>query len=137
MSFSEAEKILGTKVELVANSRISTAEKTRFECTYRAIEKDKTSGKDINLFFLVEESSTEAQAKQVYARIWESNKNHQGIEVLSGIGDEAYYHSDRQNFHFLMARKGKFSIRFKIAKASETTSPEELKAFTKRVVEQL
>lgn len=137
MSFAEAEKILGRRVEIVANSWNFTREATRIECTYRAVEKDERSGKGVNLFFLVEESSTEEQAKQTYARIWESNKNHRGIEPLSELGDEAYFHSDRENFQFLMARKGKFSIRFKIAKAPATASPEELKAFARRVIEQL
>lgn len=137
LSFAEAEKILGTRVALVSNSWTFRTDVNRFECSYRAIEKDAASGKDINLFFLLEESSTENQAKEAYEKIWRSNKHHQGIETLSGIGDEAYFHSDRQNFHFLMARKGNFSIRFKIAKAAETTLPEELKAFAKKVIGQI
>lgn len=137
MSFAEAEKILGQKVELVENSWNFADGKTIFKCNYRAIEKDEASGKEINLFFMLEESPTENQAKQIYADIWNSNKNHTGIEVLSGIGNEAYSHSDKTNFHFVMARKGKFTIRFKIAKAVETTSLEELKAFTKKLVEQI
>ena len=133
LSFAEAGKILGARVELVTNSWTFTREKTRFECHYRAVEKDKKSGRETNLFFMLEESTTEEQARQIYETIWQSNKNHEGIEVLSGIGDEAYAHSDRANFHFVMARKGKFTIRLKVNKTTATTSLEELKAFARKV----
>lgn len=135
LTLAEAEKILGARVELVSNSWTYTTDANKFDCAYRAVEKDKASGKEINLFFRLEESTTEDQAKQIYESIWESNKNHAGIEPLSGIGDEAYAHSDKPNFHFVFARKGKFTLRMKVNKAVAATSPEALKAFAKRVVE--
>lgn len=137
LSFADADKILGQKVELVTNSWSFTDEKTRFECTYRAVENEKSSGHEINLFFMLEEAATLERSKQIYADIWNSNKNHPGIEILSGIGDEGYAHGDSPNFYFVIARKGKFTIRLKINKAVETTSLEELKAFAKKVVEQI
>jgi hypothetical protein len=136
LSFAEAEKILGQRVELVTNSWNFAADKTRFECTYRALEA-KTGGREINLFFILEESPNIEQAKRIYAEIWQSNKNHAGIEVLSGTGDEAYAHSEKPNFHFVLARKGKFTIRLKVNKAVETTSLEELKAFAKKIFEEI
>ncbi len=137
LSFAEAEKILGQPVELVTNSWTFTADKTRFECTYRAAKKVTASNREINLFFLLEETSTEEQAKQIYETIWNSNKNHLGIEVLSGTGDEAYAQSEKPNFHFVMARKGKFTIRLKVNKAVATTSFDELKAFAKKVLDEI
>jgi len=137
LSFPEAEKILGGKVELVTNSWTFTADITRFDCTYCVIEKDSAGGQPVNLFFRLEESSDETEAKQIYAGAWNSNKNHRGIETLSGIGDEAYAHSDKPNFHFVMARKGKFTVRLKVNKAVETTSLEKLKAFAKKVIEEI
>ncbi|CAN5456182.1 hypothetical protein BH20ACI1_BH20ACI1_14310 [soil metagenome] len=137
LSFADAEKILGQTVELVTNSWNFADDKSKFGCTYRSIEKDEASGREINLFFTLEESSTEEQGEKIYEDIWNSNKNRAGIEVLSGIGDEAYSHSDKPNFHFIMARKGKFTIRLKINKAVETTSLKELKAFAKKVAEQV
>lgn len=133
LSFADAEKILGQPVELITNSWNFAGDKTRFDCNYRSVENDTASGRETNLFFMLEESPDESQAKQIYADIWNSNKNHAGIEILSGVGDEAYAHSDKQNFHFVMARKGKFTIRLKINKATETTSFDELKAFAKKI----
>jgi hypothetical protein len=134
LSRIEAEKILGRSVELVTNSWTFTADLTRFDCTYQALANDPGDERAINLYFLLEEAADETEARRIYADIWNSNRNHRGIEVLSGIGDEAYRHSDNANFHFVMARKGKFTIRLKINRTSETTSPEELKAFAKKVI---
>jgi hypothetical protein len=137
LSFAEAEKILGSPVELITNSWNFADGETKFDCHYRSIKKDEASGREINLFFRLEESADESQAKKIYETIWNSNKNHQGIEILSGIGDEAYSHSDRQNFYFVMVRKGKFTIRLKVNKTADTTSFDELKAFAKKTVEQI
>lgn len=137
LSLNDAEKILGQRSELITSSRKAANDKTIFDCTYRTFEKDKTSGQEINLFFLLEESPTEEQAKKIYADIWESNKNHAGIEVISGTGDEAYLHSEKPNFHLVSARKGKFTLRMKVNKAVETTSLEELKKIAKKIIEEI
>lgn len=137
LSFAAAEKILGAPVELVTNSWNFANDKTKFDCNYRIVETDKASGRETNLFFTLEESASEERAREIYADIWQSNKNHAGIETLSEIGDEAYAHGDGRNFYFVMARKGKFTIRLKINKTAETTSFEQLKAFAKKFAEQI
>lgn len=133
LSATDAEKILGKSVELVE----SFNDKEKYKCNYRRIEKDNLSGQEVNLFFMLEESLNEEQAKQIYQTIWNSNKNHQGVEVLNGLGDEAYTHSDSPNFHFVITRKGKFTIRLKVNKAVEGTSLTELKAFAKRFITEI
>lgn len=137
LTHSAAEKILGQTVRLTENETEVKDNSHKLKCTYTAVSKDKASGRDINLYFMLEESLNEDQAKQIYKTIWESNKNHMGIEKLSGVGDEAYAHSDRSKFHWVMVRKGKFTVRFKVNKAVETTSFDELKAFAKRAAEQI
>ncbi len=137
LTVADAEKILGSTIELVRSEKSDSTDKNRYECTYRRIEKDKTSGREVALYFMIIESPTNEKAKQLYDEIWNSNKDHQGIEVLNGIGDEAYSHSDKPNFHFVMARKGNFTIRMKVNKAVETTSFDELKAIAKRVVAEI
>jgi len=139
LSFSEAEKILGQPVELVTNSWTFTADKTRFDCTYRAIEKDKASGKDINLYFTSEQqNSTVEQAHEIFESTYRKiNEPDIFVGKLTGIGDEAFLISNPPSFHFMMVRKGKNILRVKLNKAGEGTSLEELKAFAKKVVEQL
>jgi hypothetical protein len=133
MTQSEAEKILGQAARMV-ESKVETKDGSQIlNCKYTALSKDEASGREISLYFRFEESSTSEQAKQIYQKIWQSNKNHQGIEVLNGLGDEAYFHSDSPNFHFILIRKGKFTVRLKVNKAVKTTSPDEVKAFAKKV----
>lgn len=137
LTSTDAEKILGASVELVESKQSDSTTEKRFGCTYRRLEKDKLTGREVNLFLTIIESPTNEKAKQLYDEIWNSNKNHQGVEVLNGIGDEAYSHSDKPNFHFVMVRKGSFTIRMKVNKAVETTSFDELKAIAKRVVAEI
>ena len=141
LSFSEAEKILGAKVALITNSWTFTADKTRFDCTYRAVEKDKVSGKDINLYFSMErkdQNPTIGQAHEVFESAYRKiNEPEISVGKLSGIGDEAFFISNPPNFHFMMVRKGENIFRFKMNKAAEKTSLVELKAFAKKVAEQI
>lgn len=141
LSFAEAEKILGGKVELVTNSWTFTTGITRFDCTYRAVEKDTASGKDINLYFSFEQQDqnpTTEKAREVFASTY-SKINEPDIFVgkLSGIGDEAFLISNPPNFHFIMVRKDTMIFRIKLNKASKGTSLEELKTFMKKAAEQI
>jgi hypothetical protein len=140
LSFADAEKILGQPVELVTDSWTFTTGKTRFECSYRGVEKDKASGKDINLFFSSEQMQQNPTAEQAH-EIFESTYrkiNEPDILVgkLSGIGDEAFLISNPPNFHFMMVRKGELIFRVKLNKASQGTSLEELKTVMKKIAEQ-
>ena len=133
LSFAEAEQILARRVEMITNSWFVTAEITRIECVYRAVDGDR----ETSLFVLIEETPDVAAAQESYEMIRESNKNQKGVELLSGIGDRAYWHGDPPNFYFLMAQKGRFTIRLKINKAVETVSREEIKAAARRIAEEL
>jgi hypothetical protein len=137
LSFADADKILGQPVELVTNSWTFTADKTRFDCTYRGVEKDEASGKDINLYFSSEEIQQNPTAEQAH-EVFESDYrkiNEPDIFVgkLSGIGDEAFLISNPPNFHFMMVRKGVIIFRIKLNKAGKGTSLEELKTFMKNI----
>lgn len=137
LSFAEAAKILGQPVQLVTNSWTPASEGTRFDCTYAVVSKVTSGEREINLFFMLEEASSESRAKEIYEVIRKSNESHEGIEKLTEIGDEGFSQNDKPNFYLIMARKGKFTIRLKINRAAETTSFDELKAFAKKVAGQI
>lgn len=136
LSASDAERILGQPVQLITNSWTFKDNATRFDCNYRGINKDKASGREINLFFALEEISEE-QVKQLFDGYRKSNDSNGNVKDLSGLGDAAFTQSDEPNFHLVLVRKGKHLIRLKINKAVEATSLEELKSFAKRVVGQI
>lgn len=137
VSESDAEKILGRAVRLIEKT-VEVKDKIRqSRCTFAALSRDKASGSEINLYFMLEETPDEERARQIFEPIRKSNEDHLGFENLSGVGDRAYAHSDKSHFHYVMAQKGKFTIRLKVNKAVETTSFDELKAFLKRAVKQI
>ncbi|CAN5597452.1 hypothetical protein BH10ACI1_BH10ACI1_26380 [soil metagenome] len=138
---SDAEKILGQTVRLIENTSKIEGDVSKSDCVYRGISKDKVSGKDVNLYFSLErqeQNPTVEQARQIFASTYKKiNEPALSVEVLSGIGDEAFSISNPSNFHFIMVRKGEIIFRIKLNKATENTSLEELKAFAKKFAEQL
>lgn len=137
MTLAEAEKILGQSSKFVEANTEDKDGSHVLKCKYTAISPDKNTGREISLYFMLEESSNDEQAKQIYKDIWDSNKNHAGIELMNGVGDEAYSHSESPNFHFVLARKGKFTVRIKVNKAVENTSLAEVKNFAKKLIGQI
>lgn len=136
LSASDAERILGQPVQLITNSWTTKDNTTRFDCRYTGLNKDKESGREINLFFALEEISEE-QVKQLFDQYRKSNDSLGNVKDLIGLGDAAFSQSDEPNFHLVLVRKGKHLIRLKINKAVEATSLEELKNFAKRVAGQI
>ena len=139
LSSPEAEKILGQSVRLIENSSKVEGDVRKSNCVYSGISKDKISGKDINLYFSVEQkvqNPTVGQAHEVFESAYKKiNEPEISVGKLSGIGDEAFFISNPPNFHFMMVRKGELIFRIKLNKASEGTSFEELKIFMKKIAE--
>src|SRR5688500_197233 len=52
---SDAEKILGQPVRLIENISKIEGDVRNSDCSYTGISKDKVSGKDISLYFSVEQ----------------------------------------------------------------------------------
>lgn len=141
LSFADAEKILGQPVRLIENISKVEGDVRKSDCVYRGISKDKVSGKDINLYFSLErkeQNPTVERARQIFESSYKKiNEPDLSVQVLNGIGDEAFLISNPPNFHFMMVRKDEVIFRFKMNKAAENTSVEELKAFAKKVSGQI
>ena len=78
-----------------------------------------------------------AAAANAYAAIYQANSRHEGVEVVSGLGNEAYYHSDQTGFYFFLVRKNKKMIRLKLNKVTSHSSVIEFKNVTKGIVDKL
>ena len=141
LSYADAEKILGQPVRLIEDISKVEGSVRNSNCVYTGISKDKISGKDINLYFSLEQKGqnpTVEQARQIFESTYRKiNEPDLSVEILNGIGDEAFSISNPSNFHFIMVRKGGIIFRIKLNKATEKTSLEELKAFAKKFAEQL
>ncbi len=117
-----AEKILGEKAHLNDSSTKEQNNIVTYSSSYFADVLDSKSGKTGSIYFLLEKFDLVSDAKQKYSSIKIANENHEGVKVLHNIGDEAYFHSDGENFYFIMVRKGKNVFNMKVNKITSKTS---------------
>jgi hypothetical protein len=136
-SLSDAEKILGEPAHLTDSASATVKGVQRFNSTYTANTPDTKSGKSGNVYFMFEAYPAVASAKEAYSSIKKANEDHEGIETLTGYGDEAYFHTDSENFYFILIRKNTRMLRLKVNKLTSQTSAEEFKSISKKMAENL
>ena len=136
-SESEAERILGEQAHLTDSSLTTIGDTVEYKCTYTANSKDQKTGKTGVVYFLFEQYARVSLAQLVYTFIRRGNENHEGFKTLHGMGDEAYFHSDGQNFYFIIVRKGEKMFRIKVNKITSTTSLKEFNMIAKNITASL
>jgi hypothetical protein len=121
-SKSDAEIILGEKAHISDSS--STIKKDTFEIkkAYTADIKNHKTDKTGVIYFMLEKYSYVSSAKNAYTFFKVANEKHEGIKVINDIGDDAYFHSDGNNFYFILVRKGNKLLRLKVNKITSHTS---------------
>lgn len=130
---SDAKKILGERAHLADSSSAIKEDTMEYRCAYTANSKDPKTGKTGNVYFLFEQYANVSIAKEAYSAIKTSNENHEGFKVLHDLGDEAYFHTDGQNFYFILVRKAEKMIRIKVNKTTSTTSVNEFNLVAKKI----
>lgn len=133
----EAERILGQPAHLSDSLTTISSDVLEYKSTYTADTVNQHDGKLGNLYFLVEEYAQLNAAKDSYASIKKSNEDHEGVKVLTGVGDEAYFHSDGDNFCFLLVRKGNKMFRMKVNKITSKTSIDDFNLVANRIASAL
>ena len=133
---SQIEKILGEPAYLKDSSTKVNSVAIIYTCAYSANSKDEKSGKTGVIYLLAENYFTDSSAHKYYIDTYNANKKN-GVEVLQKMGDEAYFHTDKENFYFVMARKGYKIIVIKVNKITSKTSLDEFNLFAKNLVEKL
>jgi len=134
ITLSDAEKIFGESGKVFENLTENTDNVKVRKTTFRANSNDPVKGGTINLYYMYEEYKYDSSAKRVYNDIMVSNQTHEGFEPLKGIGDEAYYHTDKENFYFILARKGVKMIRMKLNRVTSKSNESEFKKISQRIV---
>jgi hypothetical protein len=135
-TLQDAEQILGESAHLSDSSLSQNGKSTMSKSAYTANAKDKNGAKTGVVYFLIEQYKEDSSAHNVYAAIKTANEAH-GIKVLNGLGDEAYFHSDFENFYFIMARKGNKMFRIKVNKITSTTSLDQFNLVAKNITARL
>jgi len=137
LTLADAEKIMGEPAMLSSNTFVQNASIPQYQCTYTALSEDDRTGKTGKLYFMSEVYIAEEVAKAAYAEIYEANRKHEGVEIVQGLGDEAYYHSDGTNFYFFLVRKNKTMFRMKLNKVTSHSSVTGFKEVAQIIVDRL
>jgi hypothetical protein len=137
ISKGDAEKILGQPAHLVMHQVETKDSIVQYRCTYTIDSKENPAGKESNLYYLLEEYQNKGAAGKSFKHLISANEGMPGFYLLSGCGDEAVIRTDSANFQLIMVRKSDRIIRMKVNKVTRTSSLNELKSVTKKIVEQM
>jgi len=136
VTIDDVEKIMGEPLHLSDSATKRAADATTYQCAYKANTEDIKSKKTGAIYFLFEEYGQVSSAQKKYSFIKTANQNH-GIKTLHDLGDEAYFHTDRENFYFVMVRKGARVFNMKVNKITSTTSLDEFNRIAKNITDNL
>ncbi len=137
LTLSYAEKIMGEPAELTCNTFIKKGDTLEYKCDYTAISQDEITGKTGKLYFMYEVYASVTAAENAYTSIYQANSGHEGVEIVTGLGDEAYYHSDGTAFYFFLVRKNEKMFRLKLNKVTSHSSEANFKEVAKLIADEL
>ena len=137
LTLRDAEKIMGEPAKLSCNTFIKKGDTLEYKCDYTALNRDAKTGKTGKLYFMYEIYAGVPSAANAYTIIYKANSKHEGIEIVKGLGNEAYYHSDGTGFYFYLVRKNEKMFRLKLNKITSHSSEMQFKAVTKRIADKL
>lgn len=135
LSLREAEQLLGQGAHLSDSSYTAGVAILSWNLVYTADSADEKTGKTGNVYFMYEEYETIEDAQRTYADIKMGNGKHEGFKVLQGMGDEAYFHGDGENFMFILVRKGAKMFRMKVNKVTGKTSADSFNAVAANIAD--
>jgi hypothetical protein len=121
LTLTDAERILGEEGHLDEAVSYLDGNTKVYSSKYSSNKKDEKSGKTGALYFMIEEYENIEAARISYESIRAANERAAGVVPLSGVGSEAYFHSDGENFLFVLIRNENFMIRMKVNKTTSHT----------------
>lgn len=133
----EVEKILGQAASLTDQKKEIKDNFIKRSLTYTCLENELETNRPINLHYILTKYTDSTLARNAYDDILKSNHNMPGQTSLTGFGNQAWYHSDNENFSVIIVRKGDKLLLMKINKMTRKFSKEELKKVTKRITSDL
>lgn len=136
LSVGDAEKILGARAKQIESSSEERNHIVRHKCTYagQVIPESKQIS---NLYYVFERYSDPVSAHKTYTDILTGNESMAGQTVLNTIGDEAWFHTDKENFCLLIFRKKNIVVRIKVNKLTSQTSTKALQDICKRIASEI
>lgn len=132
VSLAEAQKVLGEPAVLLNNTTGEKAGIKENNCAYAAKAADPDKHVTGSFYINVKQYPTAAAAHTAYADMYTANSHMQGQEKVS-IGDEGYYHTDGEHFHFFVFRSGREMAVMKVNKITGKTSLPEMRKLAEKM----
>ena len=129
LSLQEAERILGETCALKESGNEAKNGGHKYSSTHSGAANGKN-----NLYFIFESYESENAAIKTFETFKSSNQTFEGFEILKDFGDEAFFHTDKENFGLIIARKGNEMIRLKVNKLNSKTSMVEMKKVAAEII---
>jgi len=126
LNLTDAKRVLGENVHQT-DSTWTKGNTITYLCSFTANGTDSTTNRNGVVYFLIEQYPSIEEAQKKYSDTKTANENHEGVKAVDGLGDEAYFHSDKENFYFIMVRKANVVFNMKVNKITGNTS---LRKFT-------
>jgi hypothetical protein len=127
VSIADAEKILGEPARLADSSKEIKGPVTKYNYSYSALASDPKTNATGNLYYTLSQYQNAAAAQKAYAAVINSNRDMPGLDKLTDVGDEAFFHTDNQHFCLIMFRKQNLIFVVKVNRITSKTSVKELK----------
>lgn len=137
LSVVDAQKILGQTTKLTGRTTPIKNGVTQYQCTYIGGPEVVPGSRPCYLYYSLERHAYVAKAQKLYADMLASNSGMVGVKKLSGVGDEAWLHTDGSNFALIIVRKGNALLRLKINKLTSKVSMTELQNAASRIADRL
>lgn len=134
ISKSDAEEILGQPVKLSSEKKELKDGMPRNSISYTGLTNDEKTNRSVNLYCIITNYTDVTLAKKAYAEIIKSNMSMPGQTPLQNIGNEAWYHTDNENFCYLLVRKNEHLLAIKVNKLTKKFSFPELKKVVEKIV---
>ena len=112
---SHAEQIIGESVHMKETGAFNANYKFGFSKTFTADTVDSL-GRLGNVYFMYQEFLELDSAISAYAAARGSASDHDSVEDIANLGDEASFYSDGENFYFIIVRKGTKELRIRLDK---------------------
>ena len=134
---SHAERILGERCHLEDSSITYENHVLSHHVTYKSDSEDPKSKKTGAIYIVIERYDSVSAANNRYDFIKKANESHVGVETLNNVGDEAYFHSDNENFYYIMIRKVQMILVMKVNKITGFTSLEEFNKVAREIEKEM
>ena len=134
ITVEEATLILGESCYQTETESTNKSFGHQFKSTFTANSSSENQTKMVALYYMFESYKDETTAKKTFATFRDLNNVSNGFELLTNIGDEAFFQTDYSNFCILIARKNNELIRLKVNKLTQKTSTSELKKVAEKLL---